>query len=54
MEVLSMTAAAHRAERLRQVRRLANELAPGRQRDALHDQLDTEASALASSKLAPG
>jgi hypothetical protein len=51
---ISMSSATHQAERLRRLRLLASEMPPGRGRDHMYDQLNDEATALASSRLIKG
>ena len=52
---ISMSAARERAERQRRVRQHLNgHMPPGRECDELHQQLDADVSALASSKLITG
>lgn len=52
---ISMSSAAHQADRLRRVRQLVDDIMPpGRSRDEQHGQLNNEARVLASRKLVKG
>lgn len=51
---ISMSRAAHEAERLRRIRQHASELPPGPHRDELHTQLQVDARSLSTRKLVTG